>query len=186
MDQRFIVETKAKKMFVMSGNNLVKIIDDVRFGKNGVCDFSKMKEGGNKTPLGKYNLGIAFGIHDLDIDYPYIKIDDNSYWVDDVNSNFYNCFVQIGDVNNFGYSYVVSGNKNDFSSAEHLIDYSKSYEYAIFTGYNISNIKGRGSAIFLHCHGGEFTAGCISISREDMKWLLKYIDRSLNPVIEIK
>lgn len=186
MRQKIVVKTKLKKMFVMRDDCLIKIIDDVRFGKNGVCDFYKMKEGGKKTPLGEYSLGIAFGIHDLNIDYPYIKIDDNSYWVDDVNSKFYNCFVQIGHVNNFGYPYIVSGKEDDFSSAEHLIDFPESYEYAIFTGYNSFNIKGKGSAIFLHCHSGEFTDGCISISREDMIWILKFIDNSFNPIIEIE
>ncbi len=186
MRQKFIVDTSLRKMFVIYGDSLVKIIDDVRFGKNGVCVYSDMMEGGMRTPLGIYNLGVSFGMHDLNIKYPYIKIDENSYWVDDVNSNYYNCFVQEGDINNFGYPYIVSGSKDEFKSAEHLIDYPLAYEYAIFIEYNYPSIPGKGSAIFLHCHGGEYTGGCISISEEDMKWILSYIDRSSNPVIKIR
>ena len=35
-----------------------------------------------------------------------------------------------------------------------------------------------GSAIFLHCENGTTTAGCVAVSREIMKELLKCIDNT--------
>ena len=78
-----------------------------------------------KTPLGEYYLGVAFGCADTNISYPYIKVDDNNYWVDDVNSNYYNYFVQTSDRKlDVNYPYVINSLK-DFYSAEHLINYKK-------------------------------------------------------------
>lgn len=184
MTQELLVDTKTRKMFVKEDNKIVKIINDVRFGKNGVCSPQKMIEGGKKTPLGTYKLGISFGIHKIDIDYPYIKINDNYYWVDDSNSPYYNCLVSKEKIDEYDYNYIYS-NIIDFTSAEHLIDYKIQYEYAIFIEYNTERKKNKGSAIFLHCANGPYTLGCISVAKTDMKWLLYFIDRKKNPIIKI-
>ena len=176
--QLFVVDTKAKTMEVFENENLVKKIEDVWIGKNGVSTFDDAVEFDEKTPLGLFDLGVSFGTHDLNIDYPYIKMDDDSYWVDDYKSIHYNYFVEIGeDVDNFGYPYIVSLKEKDFASAEHLMDYMQQYEYAIFIEYNANgqiNEEGignnKGSAIFLHCHGNKgYTGGCVAINREDMQ-----------------
>ncbi len=193
--QLFVVDTKAKTMEVFENENLVKKIEDVWIGKNGVSTFDDAVEFDEKTPLGLFDLGVSFGTHDLNIDYPYIKMDDDSYWVDDYKSIHYNYFVEIGeDVDNFGYPYIVSLKEKDFASAEHLMDYMQQYEYAIFIEYNANgqiNEEGignnKGSAIFLHCHGNKgYTGGCVAINREDMFWIMNYIDRSKKPKIHIK
>ena len=88
-----IVGDKEFVMSVKENGKVVKIIKNVRFGKNGVCSAEEMIEGGKRTPFGTYKLGISFGTHNIDIDYPYIKINDNCYWVDDSNSPYYNCLV---------------------------------------------------------------------------------------------
>ena len=54
--------------------------------------------------------------------------------------------------------------------------YYKQYEYAIEIKTNPNNIKGKGSAIFLHCSNNTPTSGCIAIDREEMKKVLKIID----------
>lgn len=183
MKQEILVNTKIRKMFVKENGKIIKTVDDVSFGKNGACDYKDMKEGGKKTPLGTYNLGIAFGTHKLNIKYPYIKIDENCYWIDDVDSKYYNCLVSKKTIEDFGYKYVYS-NVSNYLSAEHLIDY-KGYEYAIFIEYNTRRIKNKGSAIFLHCKERPYTLGCISIPKNDMKWLINYIDITKNPTIKI-
>ena len=193
--QLIIVNTSEKKMFVYENKMLIKIINDVCIGKNGVANFKEAREGDGKTPLGLYNLGVSFGVHDLDIQYPYIKISSNSYWVDDADSKYYNNFVEVGGaVNTFGYSYIANLRDRKFNSAEHLIDYKKQYEYAVFVEFNSSNQidesgkgNGIGSAIFLHCHGDKgYTGGCIAISKEDMLWILSYLNKDYNPKIMIK
>ena len=65
------------------------------------------------------------------------------------------------------------------SASEHLIDYKYSYNYAAMVNYNVDpTIKGKGSAIFLHCtHPGSLaSAGCISIPESKMIRALRMID----------
>ena len=62
-------------------------------GKNGMT--KAKREGDLKTPIGIFKLGIAFGIHkkdeiNINSSINYIKINKNLYWVDDVNSKYYN------------------------------------------------------------------------------------------------
>ena len=192
MNQLIVVEIgKQNFMKIYDGSKLVKKIDYVEIGENGVSEYPY--EGSMKTPLGTFKLGIAFGMHDLNISYPYVKINDNLYWVDDENSKYYNKLVSLSQkIDNFNYPYVVSLNNNDFVSAEHLIDYPKQYEYAIYIEYNIDgekylNGKGKGSAIFMHCLGDKgYTGGCIAISKEDMIFILNFLDQNKGPRIIIK
>lgn len=191
--QLLVVDTKSKSMDVYNNDSFIKTIHDVWIGKNGCCIKEDMHEGDMKTPLGDFYLGVSFGLSDNNINYPYIKIDENSYWVDDVDSKYYNYFVQLSDRKlNVNYPYVVNSLEKDFNSAEHLIDYEKAYKYAVFIEYNsVSSdnepIPGKGSAIFLHCHGNKgYTGGCISIKEEDMEWVLKFLDFSKKPKIIIK
>lgn len=140
-------------------------------GRNGITN--NKQEGDGKTPRGVYKLGIAFGIHDkIDTDLKYIKINNNLYWVDDINSKFYNQMVNLTKV------------EKDWNSAEHLIDYPVQYEYAVEIKTNPNNIPGKGSAIFLHCTNGNPTAGCVAIDKENMVKVLKNL--SENALISIE
>ena len=144
-------------------DNNVKLFSTKAFiGKNGITN--DKREGDGKTPIGKYNLGVAFGTHDNVKFSNYIKINENLYWVDDVNSKFYNQLVDITKV------------KRDWNSSEHLIEYPKQYEYAIEIKTNPKNVPGKGSAIFLHCSVGTPTLGCVAIESRNMKFLLDNIE----------
>lgn len=106
---------------------------------------------------------------------PYIKITKDFYWVDDENSKYYNKLVKIVNSRNVYYNkyYIeIPYTRIDWKSSEHLIEYPNEYSYAIEIRYNIDNIKGVGSAIFLHCSNNKATAGCIAIPEEDMKNIL--------------
>ena len=131
-------------------------------------------EGDKKTPLGIFDIGVSFGTHNkVNTKLSYIKITNDLYWIDDIKSKYYNKLINIKEVN------------KDWTSAEHLIEYPKEYEYAIEIKTNPDNIKGKGSAIFIHCHGkNNYTAGCISISKEDMIYLLKKVDNKTKIYIE--
>lgn len=195
--QLLVVDVKEKPytMAIFEDGKLIKNIDEVWIGRNGVIEAEKAIEGDDKTPLGLYNLGVGFGMHDLDINYPYFKVQDNDYWVDDYKSSHYNYMVRIGeDIHNFGYHYIISENEKDFESAEHLKDYEMQYEYSVFIEFNsdgqidengIGNNKG--SAIFLHCFGLKgYTGGCVAVSRENMEFLMNFLDRDKHPKILIK
>ena len=131
-------------------------------GRNG---FTKDKtEGDGKTPIGVYKTGILFGTHEI-LKENYVKINENLYWVDDINSKYYNQLVDI------------TKTQVDWKSAEHLIKYPKQYEYAIELKTNPNNIPGKGSAIFLHCSVNRLTAGCIAIEKEKMKKIFEVLEK---------
>lgn len=192
LNQTIIVELGNKNiMQIYENGKLIKQINHVEIGKNGASE--NIHETSVKTPLGTFNLGIAFGTHNLNINYPYIKTNENLYWVDDVNSKYYNKLVSLNEtINTFNYPYIINTNKKEFNSAEHLIDYPKQYEYAVYIEYNVNGEKyengmGKGSAIFLHCLGDKgYTGGCVAIPKEDMLFVLKFLDRNKNPKIVIK
>ena len=73
MNQLFIVDTDKKVMYVTLDDKLVKTIENVWIGKNGVSTFEQAVEFDEKTPLGLFDLGVSFGIHDMNINYPYLK-----------------------------------------------------------------------------------------------------------------
>ncbi len=139
-------------------------------GEQGV---GEAREGHSKTPRGIFDLSLAFGINDNPgTSLPYTKVDDSHYWVDDVQSKYYNQFVSTKVI------------QPDWSSAEHLIDSKKAYGYCIAIDYNVECIKGLGSAFFLHCPIGKPTQGCIAIPKEDMIFILKHINRNCAIVID--
>lgn len=151
-----------------------ELIAPCAIGRNGA---SRVKtEGDKKTPIGVFDLGIAFGIHDNpNVILDYVKLNDNLYWVDDVNSEYYNKLVDTSEIN------------ADFVSAEHMTDYSELYDYGIEIKYNKDCIPKMGSAIFLHCTDDiqKPTSGCVAVTKENMLKILKAITDKENTVIAI-
>ena len=133
-------------------------------GKNGL---GKTKEGDGKTPVGVFLFVEAFGILENPgsrIDYT--KVEENHYWVDDSSSSYYNQFVSTDVV------------AKDWTSAEHIVEFGESYHYVLATSYNMERIPGKGSAVFLHCTSEDMrgTAGCIAISEEYMRAIMKRVN----------
>lgn len=146
-------------------NNMWKTImeTDGFIGKNGL---GKEFEGDLKTPVGEFELGLAFGVNEVvNTELEYYKLNENMYWVCDSNSKYYNEFVDCTKVEKDW----------NYKECEHLIDENIAYEYAIEIKYNKEKSKGKGSAIFLHCIKNGPTAGCVSISKEKMKFLLENV-----------
>lgn len=140
-------------------------------GSQGVSESAS--EYASYTPKGLYPLGTGFGIcDDPGTGLDYIKVTEDSYWVDDVNSKYYN-------------QYVDGTEDKDWSSAEHLIEYSGAYDYCVFIEYNTNPvIPGDGSAFFLHV-GTTPTAGCVAIPEEDMQETLVWLNKWESPHILI-
>ena len=136
-----------------------------RIGRNGAVENDLKKEGDGKTPKGVYYLKDAFGINKIELNYPYRVLDGSEYWVDDVNSEFYNTMQIVKD-----------GEKPSFNSAEHLIDVKTEYQYAMVIDYNNPPVAGKGSAIFLHVENNKATSGCVAVSKENMIRILNWID----------
>jgi L,D-peptidoglycan transpeptidase YkuD (ErfK/YbiS/YcfS/YnhG family) len=130
------------------------------------------REGDNKTPAGLYSFTLAFGLKsDPGAFLDYRKITEFDYWIDDVNNPHYNTWVNANDT------------PGDYSS-EHLIDHNPSYNYALNINYNADCTPGLGSAVFLHCYNEiGFTTGCIAISENYMKTLVKEADSATRIII---
>ncbi len=142
-------------------------------GENGST--LKKHEGDNKTPLGTFKLGLILGTHnpgEINTKLKYIQITKDMYWIDDINSKYYNTLVNINDT------------KCDWNSAEHLIEFPVQYEYIIEIKNNPENIPGKGSAIFLHCSNMISTHGCVAIDSLTMKKIIESINEETK--IEIR
>ena len=152
---------------------------EANFGKNGLVDGKKRKQGHLQTPTGIWSVGsFVFGLHPSAPEgtkMPYRAIKQNSYWSSARNST-YNTWV----------NHKVPG--------EHLIDADPQYEYAFNTGYNSlpnERVLGRGTAIFIHCFEppgnalGKYTHGCIAVSPTNMVRLFQELDPAKQPVCAI-
>lgn len=130
------------------------------------------KEGDSKTPAGLYSFTTAFGIKsDPGAQLSYRQVTEYDYWIDDVDSPYYNTWVN---------SLEIPG---DYES-EHLIDHAPQYNYAININYNSKNTPGLGSAIFLHGYNGKGkTTGCIAIAEKYVKELVRKVDSSTKILI---
>ena len=143
-----------------------------RIGQNGMKYASEVYEMDKCTPTGIYTVTEAFGINgNPGSGVPYRELDGSEYWVDDVDSEYYNT-MQFGEAN------------GRWESAEKLIDFSGYYNYSLVIDYNRwPVVPGKSSAIFLHCDMGIYTYGCVAIPQNNLVNLLTWLNPSSNPVI---
>ena len=157
-------------MIIKLKNKDTLICDDFQFkcsiGKNGL---KKNKlEGDNSTPLGTFSLGPVYYRNDR-IDKPdtklkTLKINKQMGWCDDPNNVYYNKEVKL----------------NKKIKAEKLYRKDKIYDIIIVINYNIQRtIRNKGSAIFIHVTNNyKPTKGCVALSLNDIKILLKIIKKN--------
>ena len=124
-----------------------------------------------KTPSGVWTLGEGFYIGEKpDTDYPMFAITENTYWVTDEKSKFFNKKVEGTD-------------KKDWNKADHMIASEQSYKYGIVVNYNTDEpVTGKGSAVFIHC-GDKPTEGCIAVPEDIMKTILEWLDKDSKPIV---
>lgn len=142
--------------------------EDAYVGKWGL---GKTKEGDGKTPIGDFGVVTAFGIRSnpgTTIDY--IDVTPAIYACDE-NCEYYNTIV---DTEKTGHA----------CKGEEMYKLSPEYNYGLVLDYNADNVRGAGSAIFLHCKGEKyFTGGCVAISEEHMETVLTYADSGMRVII---
>ncbi|WP_428739873.1 L,D-transpeptidase family protein [Sulfurimonas sp.] len=176
-------DTSKATLSAYDGDKQVLKDIDVNIGKNGLGWGLGVKkithntneplkmEGDKKAPAGIFDIGFAFGYQDkLDLNIPYIHANDNLLCVDDINSRFYNRFV------NFD-----SGIKN----FEHMKRKDQQYKYGLVVVHNQQQEKKRGSCIFLHIEKEKNhpTVGCTSMKEKDLLKILKWLDKEKNPIL---
>lgn len=143
-------------------------------GKNGVAYNDTKVEGDGKSPSGTFPLRKAFYRADkINIpdflqspDLVYDVTHPNYCWCDDPKSNLYNQFVKCP--------------LPEYSHEQLWLTDSNVYDLLSVIGYNDepgSIVPGKGSAIFFHVASDSYgpTAGCISISLEDLIWVLNRV-----------
>ncbi len=161
--------TAKAAFYERTGGEWTKLVDTKGcVGKAGIT--SDKREGDKKTPKGVFPLTFAFGIKVPETKMEFRQITDESYWVDDASSEYYNTWQE--------------GCKG-WKSAEKLSEYADYYRYAIAIGYNQECTPGMGSAIFLHCKRKAHTTGCIAVPERALLDMLKLLDPDKRPVIII-
>ena len=139
-------------------------------GSNGIRP--KQREGDRVTPVGQFPILEAFYIDKKpETKLDTFRITNETYWVDDPGSVFYNTRVE------------GTGSK-DWNSAEHMISYPGSYKYGFVIGYNLDCVPGLGSAVFFHI-AQRNTIGCVGVSEEACLKYLAMLDKSKTPYILI-
>lgn len=118
------------------------------------------------TPAGFFDIGDAFGFEDsIDTRLDYFKIEDNSYWVTDKNSEKYD-------------TYVVNPESTDWNTAISMAD-DNSHRYGA-----VINNTGDIAGVFLCC-GAECTDRDIVLPEENLKEILKWLNKAGKPQILI-
>lgn len=161
-----------------------------RLGWSGFAREKNRLQNTGKTPAGTFALPRGFGLDKpKSVDLRYRKIDNNDWWpYDPQDPKTYN-------VMQFRRPPQARW-RTDW--AEHLRSYTKQYRYSVVLDYNLpSGIKWRngqriatdtantskGGGIFLHVNGSGATAGCVSVSRERMRRILRWLNPEHDPVI---
>ena len=124
-------------------------------GRNGMS--ANRISGDKTTPVGLFELNTPFGQKEALEGFPenYIQVDERYLWSDEKNR-------------------LVTGEtgEGEWVGTAGYADY---YDYCLDMGYNRNALPKKGSALFIHCHGGgrTETSGCVSIEKERMIDLLR-------------
>jgi L,D-peptidoglycan transpeptidase YkuD (ErfK/YbiS/YcfS/YnhG family) len=145
-----------------------------RTGAHGIAPAGQKREGDDRTPSGSFGLQFMFGVSpNPGVRYPYRRVRSYDVWDDDPRSPLYN-------------EWVDDRAQNPGVSPE-LMDVTPAYEYGAVIAYNLARTPDFGSAIFLHVNvaGAGPTAGCVSLPRGELLELLRWLDPSQSPMIEM-
>ncbi len=155
---------------------------DGRTGYGGLVAGDRRRQGSGTTPLGTYGLVSTFGTHAADprARLPHHRIRRGDHWVQDNASEHYN---RLRNQRQGGFRWWLPASDPD--SSERLTDYRRQYEWSIVTGFNVDQVRHRGSGIFLHVNGRGATAGCVSAPRRFIQVLMARLDPRYRPLIAI-
>ena len=135
-------------------------------GKRGIG--IKQKEGDQITPKGKFKVKYILyrkdRIPNLKSKLTKLIIRKDMGWCDDPRSKFYNKLVRLPFKYNFEKLY-----RND-----------NTYDIILVLNFNLNPIrKNKGSAIFIHVARKNYkrTAGCVSVSKKDLKRIVRKINK---------
>jgi L,D-peptidoglycan transpeptidase YkuD (ErfK/YbiS/YcfS/YnhG family) len=162
-----------------------------RVGRNGFVLAEERRQSTGTSPAGTFAIRSAFGNGaDPGTALPYRVADGNDWWTyDPRDPSTYNVLQPRR----------VPAARWRTSRAEHLSAYGSQYRFAAVLDFNLPGGVHRapdgqriadqpadtrlGGGIFLHVNGPGATAGCVSIPRDAMRRVLRWLDPAAEPVI---
>ncbi|TGM38979.1 L,D-transpeptidase catalytic domain protein [Leptospira biflexa] len=162
-------ETQGKlHFFSVEGGEWKTILSSIPvwFGKSGLIQKEKKREGDGFTPKGDFPIKRVLGKGNQSIrNLEYIKIRKNDHWSDVTTSKHYNQFIRQKE----------KGATPLWNSAI--------YELLIVIEHNTNpSIPGFGSMIFLHPWAEtKPTSGCVGIKLTDLESIIQRLDGKKNP-----
>ena len=147
-----------------------------RLGKNGLS--ASRREGDGTTPTGTYRIGRTMYGNEPNpgVRFTYRRLRCGDWWDEDPSSPTYNSF-----------QHVTCGTKPPFGGgSEGMWQQPRPYPYLAVVEYNMRPVvPGRGSGIFLHAQTGGPTIGCISLRKDQLRAVLRWLRPAAAPVIAI-
>lgn len=152
---------------------------DAAIGRNGTTD--SPREGDGKTPEGSFPVLFCYGLKQPETKIEFVQIGKDSVWVDDSNSEYYNCLTTRAQAGDASYEDTYAQFQNGF------------YSVNLFFANNGdgrtpgSAIPGAGSVRVLegYLKPLEPTNGDIKISAQDMESLLALLNAAYEPVVTV-
>lgn len=147
-----------------------------RIGKNGLS--SNRREGDGTTPTGIYPFGpTMYGVEpNLGVRFRYRRLRCGDWWDEDPSSPTYNSF-----------QHVPCERKPPFSpTSDGMWRQPVPYAHLAVVEYNMHPVvPGKGSGIFLHAQTGGPTIGCISLRKDELVRVLRWLRPAARPHIVI-
>lgn len=147
-----------------------------RLGKNGLS--SDRREGDGTTPTGLYPIGPTMYGNDPNpgVRFRYRRLRCGDWWNEDPRSPTYNSF-----------QHAPCGTRPPFSvSSDGMWQKPQQYPFLAVVEYNMRPVvPGKGSGIFLHARMDGPTIGCVSIPKEQLRAVLRWLRPGDKPVIGI-
>jgi L,D-peptidoglycan transpeptidase YkuD (ErfK/YbiS/YcfS/YnhG family) len=147
-----------------------------RLGRNGLS--SNRREGDGTTPTGTYRIGRTMYGNEPNpgVRFRSRRLRCGDWWDEDPGSPTYNSF-----------QHVPCGTRPPFAGAsEGMWQQPRPYPFLAVVEYNMRPaVPGRGSGIFLHSQTGGPTIGCVSLRKDELRAVLRWLSPAAAPVIAI-
>jgi L,D-peptidoglycan transpeptidase YkuD (ErfK/YbiS/YcfS/YnhG family) len=147
-----------------------------RLGRNGLS--TSRREGDGTTPAGTFRIGRTMYGNEANpgVRFRYRRLRCGDWWDEDPASPTYNSF-----------QHVPCGTKPPFGGdSEGMWQQPRPYPFLAVIEYNTRPVvPGRGSGIFLHAQTGGPTIGCVSLRKDELRAVLRWLDPAGRPVIAI-
>lgn len=139
------------------------------------------REGDRKSPAGIFPLSLAMGYAPSPPDgtlFPYRRIEEGTYCVDDSGSPYYNRIVSQKE--------LPQPAAELWKSSERMWEVGERYRLLLTVGYNSEKPKpGAGSCIFLHIwrSSSEGTAGCTAVAADRLEEIVQWLKPEADPAL---